>query len=40
MEVEGVQVTKIVEPKLLGVHQEKNAYSYTGKFGEYLKHDG
>ena len=40
MEVEGVQVIKIVEPKLLGVHQEKNVYLYTGKFGEYLKHDG
>jgi len=41
MEVlEDIQVTKIVEPKLLGVHQEKNVYLYTGKFGEYLKHDG
>ena len=40
MEVEGVQVIKIVEPKLLGVHQGKNVYLYTGKFGEYLKHDG
>ena len=38
--VEGVQVTKIVEPKILGVHQEKNVYLYTGKYGEYLKHDG
>lgn len=38
--LEDIQVTKIVEPKLLGVHQEKNVYLYTGKFGEYLKHDG
>ena len=40
MEVEGVQVTKRVEHNLLGVHQEKNVYLYTGEFGEYLKHDG
>ena len=41
MEVlEDIQVIRIVEPKLLGVHQEKNVYLYTGKFGEYLKHDG
>ena len=40
MEVEGVQVIKIVEPKLLGSHLEKNVYLYSGKFGEYLKHDG
>ena len=38
--LEDIQVTKIVEPKLLGVHQEKNVYLYTGKYGEYLKHDG
>ena len=38
--LEDIQVTKIVEPKLLGVHQNKNVYLYTGKFGEYLKHDG
>ena len=38
--VEGVKVIKIVEPKILGVHQEKNVYLYTGKYGEYLKHDG
>ena len=37
--LEDIQVTKIVEPKLLGVHQEKNVYLYTGKYGEYLKHD-
>ena len=37
--LEDIQVIKIVEPKLLGVHQEKNVYLYTGKFGEYLKHD-
>ena len=41
MEVlEDIQVIRIVEPKLLGVHQNKNVYLYTGKFGEYLKHDG
>ena len=40
--LEDIQVIKIVEPKLLGVHHEtkKNVYLYTGKFGEYLKHDG
>ena len=38
--LEDIQVIKIVEPKLLGVHQEKNVFLYTGKFGEYLKHDG
>ena len=38
--LEDIQVIKIVEPKLLGVHQEKNVYLYTGKYGEYLKHDG
>ena len=31
--VEGVKGIKIVEPKILGVHQEKNVYLYTGKFG-------
>ena len=50
--LEDIQVIKIVDrvedstkshrdfTKLLGVHQEKNVYLYTGKFGEYLKHDG
>ena len=38
--LEDIQVTKIVEPKLLGVYLEKNVYLYTGKYGEYLKHDG
>ena len=50
--LEDIQVTKIVDrvddstkshrdfTKILGVHQEKNVYLYTGKFGEYLKHDG
>ena len=38
--LEDIQVIKIAEPKLLGVHQNKNVYLYTGKFGEYLKHDG
>ena len=39
MEVKGVQVIKIVEPKLFGVHQEKNVYLYMGKYGEDLKHN-
>ena len=38
--LEDIQVTRIVEPKLLGSHREQNVYLYTGQFGEYLKQDG
>ena len=39
MQVEGVTVTKIIEPKLLGVFKAHNVYLCTGKYGEYLRHN-
>ncbi len=39
MQVEGVTVTKIIEPKLLGVFKVHNVYLCTGKYGEYLRHN-
>ena len=38
MQVEGVTVTKIIEPKLLGVHKEHNVWLCHGKYGEYLRY--
>jgi topoisomerase IA-like protein len=39
MQVEGVTVTKIIEPKLLGVHKTYNVYLCHGKYGEYLRYN-
>ncbi len=39
MEVEGVTVQKIIEPKLLGVHKAHNVYLCHGKYGEYLRYN-
>ena len=39
MQVEGVTVTRIIEPKLLGVFKAHNVYLCTGKYGEYLRHN-
>jgi hypothetical protein len=39
MQVEGVTVQKIIEPKLLGVFKAHNVYLCTGKYGEYLRHN-
>ena len=39
MQVEGVTVTKIIEPKLLGVFKAHNVYLCNGKYGEYLRHN-
>ena len=39
MQVEGVTVTKIIEPKLLGVHKEHNVWLCHGKYGEYLRYN-
>ncbi len=39
MPIEGVTVTKIIEPKLLGVFKAHNVYLCTGKYGEYLRHN-
>ena len=39
MQVEGVTVTKIIEPKLLGVHKAHNVYLCHGKYGEYLRYN-
>ena len=36
--VEGVNVQKIIEPKLLGIHKEQEVYLMYGKFGYYLRH--
>ena len=38
MQVEGVTVTKIIEPKLLGVHNAHNVWLCHGKYGEYLRY--
>ena len=40
MQVEGITVTKIIEPKLLGVHKAHNVWLCHGKYGEYLRYDG
>ena len=39
MQVEGVTVQKIIEPKLLGVFKAHNVYLCHGKYGEYLRHN-
>ena len=39
MQVEGVTVQKIIEPKLLGVHKVHNVYLCHGKYGEYLRYN-
>jgi hypothetical protein len=39
MQVQGVTVTKIIEPKLLGVFETHNVYLCHGKYGEYLRHN-
>ena len=39
MQVEGVTVQKIIEPKLLGVHKAHNVYLCHGKYGEYLRYN-
>ena len=39
MQVEGITVQKIIEPKLLGVFKAHNVYLCTGKYGEYLRHN-
>ncbi len=39
MPIEGVNVQKIIEPKLLGVFKTHNVYLCTGKYGEYLRHN-
>ena len=39
MEVEGVTVQKIIEPKLLGVHNAHNVWFCHGKYGEYLRYN-
>ncbi len=38
MQVEGV-ITKIIEPKLLGVFKTYNVYLCHGKYGEYFRHN-
>ena len=39
MEVEGATVQKIIEPKLLGVHNAHNVWLCHGKYGEYLRYN-
>ncbi len=39
MQVEGVTVQKIIEPKLFGVFKVHNVYLCNGKYGEYLRHN-
>ena len=39
MQVEGVTVQKIIEPKLLGVHKTHNVWLCYGKYGEYLRYN-
>jgi len=40
MPIEGVTVTKIIEPQQLGVHNDKIIYICYGKFGYFLRYDG
>jgi len=40
MPIEGVTVTKIIEPQQLGVHNDKIIYICHGKFGYYLRYEG
>ena len=39
MQVEGVTVQKIIEPKLLGVYKDHNVYLCHGKYGDYLRYN-
>jgi topoisomerase IA-like protein len=39
MEVPGVTVKKMIEPKILGIHKEETVYLCTGPYGEYLRYD-
>ena len=39
IQVEGVTVQKIIEPKLLGVHNAHNVWLCHGKYGEYLRYN-
>ena len=39
MEVKGVNVQKIIEPKILGVHNGNVIHLCHGKYGPYLKYD-
>ena len=39
MPIEGVTVTKIIEPQQLGVWNDKIIYICYGKFGYYLRYD-
>jgi hypothetical protein len=40
MQVEGVTVQKIIEPKILGVFKKThNVYLCHGKYGEYFRHN-
>ncbi len=39
MPIEGVTVTKIIEPQLLGVHKAHNVWLCHGKYGEYLRYN-
>ncbi len=39
MPIEGVTVTKIIEPQQLGVWNDKIIYICHGKFGYYLRYD-
>jgi hypothetical protein len=39
MEVPGVTVKKMIEPKILGIHKGETVYLCYGKYGEYLKYD-
>ena len=39
MIINGVTVTKIIEPQQLGVWNDKIMYICHGKFGEYLRHN-
>ena len=39
MSIEGVTVTKIIEPQQLGVWNDEIVYICYGKFGYYLRYD-
>ncbi len=40
MMVEGVDVKKMIEPKILGMHNGNFIHLCSGPYGEYLQYDG
>ena len=37
--VEGVNIQKIIEPKILGMYKDQQVYLMYGKYGYYIRYD-